>query len=379
MKNKKIIIIFSSILLGIILLGVILYFVLRPKYNLSDAFDYMTNLDSYKVVVNKISEYDTSYYDEDEIEEEVELENIIEKDVEKITDTFGTRYFYNDKIVESEEYGDGEIWYYEREWMFSSVTPSFKSVYDEMFNILNKYKFSQKKNVFQFVNEKYIDEDGDEWEKIWDLEEELEDIIDSLTNGYSYEYVTVSPENGVYNVVSALGDVSITLDKDKIDSVTLIFIVECYDEEDEWLECSEIEEAREIYKLVIDFSDYGITKVDFPKNFESDLQKTTAGNWVGKYEGTITCPDGKTYEETMELHDSVKIDGKIFWDVDYKVFGCESGYYSQSSAYYTHENNKIVLYDFFREEVLTEFELSENKLIEKDETGNVLSEFKKGS
>ena len=350
-------------------MGVILCFVLRPKYNLSDAFDYMTKLDSYKVVFNKISEYDTSYYDEGE-RKEIQLENIIERDVEKITDIFGTSYFYNDKIVTPEGYGAGEIWHYDS----GSITSSFKIVYDEMFNILNIYKFSQKKNVFHFVNEKYIDKDGDEWEKIWDIEEELKDIIDSLTNGDSYNSYTYY---GAYNVAPALGDVSVTLDKEKIDSVTLVFIPECYDEDDEWLECSKLEVPREIYKLVIDFSDYGTAKVDFPKNFESDLQKTTAGNWVGKYEGTITCPDGKTYEETMELHDSVNIDDKIFWNVDYKVFDCESGYYSKSSAYYTHENNKIVLYDFFREEVLTEFELIENKLIERDETGNVLSEFKK--
>lgn len=103
----------------------------------------MTNLDSYKVVANRI--------DLDFNEDKVELENIIEKGVEKITDAFGTRYFYNNKIVKSEEYGDAEIWYYDREWAFSTFTPSFKSVYDEMFNVLNKYKFSQKKMYFNLL------------------------------------------------------------------------------------------------------------------------------------------------------------------------------------------------------------------------------------
>ena len=367
MKNKKKVIIITVIILTIALLGIGLYFVLKPNYNISNAFSYMENLDSYKVVVNRIDlEFD---------EDKVELENIIDKDVEKITDTFGTRYFYNNRRVESEEYGDGKIWYYEREWAISTITPSYKSVYDEMFNVLSKYKFSQKKNVFQFVNEKYTDEDGNKREKILDLEEDIEDIIGKMA--VTSRDSTAFTEDGVYKVISVLGNVSITLDKDKIDNITLVFIPKCYNEEEKLTECSKVKVEKELYKVVIDFSDYGTAKVDFPKNFESDLQKTTAGNWAGKYKGTITCSDGKTYEETMELTADVKIDDKIFWDANYKVFDCKSGYYSQSTTYYTHENNKIVLYNFSRDEILTEFNLKENKLIEKDENGNIISEFKK--
>lgn len=369
MKDKKKIIIITFIILVFILLGIGLYFYLKPNYNynLSDLLNNMKNLESYKVVVNK----NNLRFDEDE----VVLENIINKDVEKITDHWGTRYFYNNKIVKSKEYGDGKIWYYEREWGFSSVTPSFKGVYDEMFDILSKYKFSQKKNVFQFVNEKYIDEDGDEREKILDLDEELEDIIVAIAN-ISYDS-SIYAEDGEYKLVPVLGDVSISLNKDKINKVTLLLLSQCYDEENELIDCSELLQDKELYKIVIDFSNYGTAKIDFPKNFESDLQKTTAGNWVGTYKGTMTCSDGKKYEETVNLTSDVEIDGKIFWEVSYKVFDCETSRYSQSSTYYTHENNKIVLYNFFKEEVLTEFELNENKLIEKDENGNIISEFKK--
>ena len=385
--RKKYVVILLILICLVSLIG-ILYFIFKHDYNLDDALNYMKNLESYTVTLTT-EEINPEYDKTTKI-----LENVIENGNEKIIDGWGeTKYFYNNKPVKSNNVLTGEkIWYYEGESTISTGDglDSYKEVYNELFAILSKYKFSQKKNVFEFVNETYIDENGNKREKISDFEAEFEKI-----NYFFDPYSDIFEDDdlGEIKIKYTLDNVSIYLNKNKISSITLSYTEKSYLSEASGLVYRSSDKFSE--KLIIDFSDHGTAKVDFPESFFSDLEKTTAGDWVGKYESVLTCSDGKMYDEVINLTGDVsinqtRVDSNVFWVLDYKSdyknYNCEKDdYCCERTKYFTEvhryikNDNKIILYDFFEEDVLGELELSGGKLIEKDEKGNIITVFEKVS
>ena len=99
----------------------------------------MKNLNSYRVVVNKESAKNKS--------KEKVLENIIQNNNEKNTNSFGTKYVSDGKILTSGKYNNEEISYYLSDSTFSSAAKVYKTIYNSLFSELKNYKFEKNNNI----------------------------------------------------------------------------------------------------------------------------------------------------------------------------------------------------------------------------------------
>ena len=370
MKKKSVIILL--VVISLLLVGTII-FLLVPKYNLVDSLNYMKNLESYKVVINRL-EYDS--FDE-KIVEDKQVENFISDKTEKNIAVNKINYFDNGKRIDSKDYKDGKAWYYHSNQVMSSEPDSYRKIYNNLFSILEKYNFIKKGNKFEFKNEKYIDDEGDEWEKIWDLEDDLEDVLKYLNKSFN-SHQTGTEEYGLIDVEDVLGNVIVTLEEKNISSIKLVYVAECYTDDEELLDCSKIDEDGETYSLEISFSDYNNIKVEIPKEVKESLKETTAGNWVGVYKNNIICSDGKSYEERIELTDEYNWFADDFhsWDIKMKGYSCDYNSYSILNKEYNFDGNKLYVYDATGE-VIVQFEYNDGKIIEYDENNNIKATFEK--
>lgn len=383
MKNKKKIIIFSVIGFFAVLLAVIILIVFTKdsKINIYEILDNMIELNSYTVEVNTIDFDD----DIEGLKEENHSKVSIEGKTEKIDDHFGTTYHYNDRLVNNKEINNGNlIWYYSSMYNSGSSkinVPYYSEIYKSIFDKLKNYEYKRFLNTFEIINEEYINEFDEEWNTILDvyndLEEEIESIYGTVNSSNFYE---LGSDDGWIEKVPVLDKLKISVKNNYITEIALIYVAECYTEEDEYIDCKEYDEDGEMFKLLIDFYDYNTVKVDISNDVIDSLNKTTAGDWVGEYNHTITCSNGKSYEETLTLKDSfVWIDeiNEIGWESSSKLFDCDSGYYNYDTLhYYNFKDNMLFIYDIFGEKMV-EFKVRDNSFLELDKNGKVIGEFKK--
>ena len=313
---------------------------------LNEILDNMKNLNSYKVVVNKESAKNKS--------KEKVLENIIQNNNEKNTNSFGTKYVSDGKILTSGKYNNEEIWYYLSDSTFSSSAKVYKTIYNSLFSELKNYKFEKSNNIFkiQKSNSNSTTEEKSELKSI-------HNILYTLT-GNSYSAIQITEKGEQYNITDALNDVQITVKDNNISSMVFKFIAGCQDNNKKTVNCP----YEELYTLTIDFSDLNKAKVELAKDVLDSLKKTTAGDWVGTYEGKITCSDGKSYDGKLELEGDYSVGVKsVGWKLNGNIYDCTEKKTLNLSLTdkYQMNGDKIVIYDLFDKKI-AEYKYSKGKI-----------------
>lgn len=366
MKNKKIIVILISILgLIIIIAGILLILNKKDKFNF--------NADNFSVEIKEYNLFFDSEEDADSLFVNVDNNNY------HIIDEEDQYYSINNEIIESlERERDGKvIWIYEKNKP-NNIIASINGFTHEEF-VKNSMQFSID-IVNELKNAKYKKTDD-----IWNvkltpkLNANIEKIIKenwiktNLIFDKNDNNRTFSDCDECYQV-NEIKEIEFTTNDTYIEKLKIVLTNVVYDKTGNINENWSYEETGET-ALVFKFSNYDNTHVELSDDIKQSLSNTQVKEFVGNYVNKKTCSDGKNYDETIELTNEFDYIHGMGWKVNYNIFDCKSGNYTQSSAKYDIENNIITFYNVG--DVVAKFKHENNQLNELDDNNNVVSTFNK--
>lgn len=327
MKNKKTLYgLICLVVIGCIILaiGIVLFF--NKKVDLSK----MLNYDSYKLSVHKLSdvgciEFGQKEYDYYYI---VDYKNNIEYFEDNTYDDLPTKLYNTSdgQITWAKNKNDEIVWYR----VSNGDIVEYNNYRKEIQNIVKTIVESKLKKVDTKENFAMYKIDTTEelianFNIVVDSDFELQDVLETI--------VVVNKENTINSIKLSIQEKN--EDEGYADN--------CYD-----------------YELV--FSDFNNVTIDIPDNIISN------NGLVGTYLSSITCSDGRSYDEKIVLTNSLKRfvgKGTLLGDMNkIRLMDCQKNQIiSSSNVDYKVESNTLIISTTSEE---YQFEIKDNTLIKKD-------------
>jgi len=368
MKNKKKKLLTIAITLITIIIICIILILIKNK---PSSKEFTINKDNFTAQIIEYEPYWDDAYDEDDI-------FIIKKDGDNIhivDDRQKEYYIIDNELIESIESKrtDDIVWIYAKDKpqdvisLINGLSPTEyvtnrKDLPILIVNELKKSQYDYKDEVFTFK-----------------IDETLNDnIINILIESWNDQlinenFVASDCEDGCYSKYK-VKNIELETKEANVKQIKIELVNVVYDKDGNILKDWSYSEYDDI-NIIFRFNNYNSTEVTLSNEIKTSLASTQAGEFVGKYTHTITCPNGESHQETIELTKQFDTMFGMGWEAKYTLYDCECDYDFTEETKYHVENNIISFYEGWDTEPLVQFKYTTTSLIELDKNNTVTNIF----
>lgn len=247
LKNKKVIIIMSILIVGIII--AVLY--ICSSKRIYESLDNMISSNSYSLKIDFHNKSDDTIT--------TDLEVKIDKGMEYVKNNLQTYYNYEKKLILPFYKEEGTIWYYSENTKDDFYIDNYYNFYKDLFNELKKYDYKKTLKGYSIKKETNAFES---------LKEYMKEIY--LRNG---ESVGISDKYGQYKIKDEIEDIELILNNKRLEKIIMTYISKCYSESGDSFNCDELNTELPQNKVIVTFNNYNSTKIKIPSDIKSSIEE----------------------------------------------------------------------------------------------------------
>ena len=247
LKNKKVIIGLSIILVSIIL--VMLY--ICSSKRVYESLDNMLSYNSYSLKIDFHNKSDDTIT--------TDLEVKIDKDIEYVKNDLQAYYNYQEKLILPFYKEEGTMWYYSENTKDDFYIDNYYDFYKNLFNELKKYNYKKTLKGYSIKKETNTFES---------LKEYMKEIY--LRNG---ESVGISDKYGQFQLKDEIEDIELILNNKRLEKVIITYTSKCYSESGNSFDCNELNTELPQNEVIVTFDNYNNTKIKIPSDIRISIEE----------------------------------------------------------------------------------------------------------